>query len=332
MSFLVTPGHFSRRAELYHQLGQMTAAGIGLLQSLETLRRSPPARSFFLPLTQAIDLITRGSTFTEAFGSTGRWLPDFDRGVLRAAEHSGRLADCFRMLSQYYDNRAQLAREILSGLAYPVFLFHFAIFLGPFPELFLTGNVAAYLAKTLSMLLPIYVLVAVGIVACQGPRGESWRAFLEGVFRRVPLLGVALHALALARLAAALEALISAGVTILEAWEIAAAACGSTAIRRLVFAWKPRLLAGETPAELVRDDSLFPDLFGSLYHTGEISGQLDDTLKRIHAMYFEEGARKLRALAKWVPKFIYLAVALFIAYRVISFYAGYYAQVGEILK
>ena len=332
MSFLVTPRHFSRRAELYHQLGQMTAAGIGLLQSLETLRRSPPARSFFAPLTQTIDLITRGSTFTEAFGSTGRWLPDFDRGLLGAAEHSGRLADCFRTLSQYYDNRAQLAREILSGLAYPVFLFHFAVFIGPFPELFLTGNVAAYLAKVLILLLPIYVLVIVGVVACQGPRGENWRAFLEGVFRRIPLLGHALHCLALARLAAALEALISAGVSILEAWEIAAAACGSMALRRTVLAWKPRVLAGETPAEMVRSHSLFPDLFASLYHTGEISGQLDDTLKRIHTMYFEEGARKLRALAKWIPKFIYLAVALFIAYRIISFYAGYFSQIGDAMK
>ena len=113
----------------------------------------------------------------------------------------------------------------------------------------------------------------------------------------------------------------------IEAWELAAAASGSPALRRTVLAWKPRVTAGETPAEAVSNSPQFPELFANLYHTGEISGQLDDTLRRLQSYYQEEGTRKLHALAQWTPRIIYFAVALMIAYRVIKFWTGYFQQI-----
>ena len=77
---------------------------------------------------------------------------------------------------------------------------------------------------------------------------------------RFPCSEPARHYLALSRLAAALEALISAGVNIVEAWDLAATASGSPALRRAVATWKPQLAAGRTPAELVRACPLFPEI------------------------------------------------------------------------
>ena len=47
---IVTPGQFTQRAEFYHQLAQLTAAGIGVVQALEQIKRHPPASSFRAPL------------------------------------------------------------------------------------------------------------------------------------------------------------------------------------------------------------------------------------------------------------------------------------------
>ena len=54
---------------------------------------------------------------------------------------------------------------------------------------------------------------------------------------------------------------------------------------------------------------------------------LDETLLRIRRLYHEEGSRKLRAIAAWTPKIIYFGIAIMIAWRVISFWTSYYAQV-----
>ena len=52
MALIVTPGQFSQRAELYHQLAQLTSAGIGLVPALGQVQRHPPARSFREPLAR----------------------------------------------------------------------------------------------------------------------------------------------------------------------------------------------------------------------------------------------------------------------------------------
>jgi len=218
MALVITPRQLARRAELYHQLGQLTDAGIGLMQAIDTIRRSPPSRSFTIPLSRIYHSLEQGNTFGSSVRTAGTWVPGFDGALLDAGERSGRLPQCFKLLAHYYTERSQLARQVIGDLTYPLFLFHFAILIGPFPDLVLSGNIIGYLAKVLGVLVPIYVIVGVVLFASQASHGETWRAAMEALTRYVPFLGAARRALSLSRLAAALEALINAGVPVIEAW------------------------------------------------------------------------------------------------------------------
>lgn len=331
MPLIVTPGQLSRRSELYHQLAQLTAAGLGLVRAVEQLQSHPPARSYREPLRRLLDELAKGFTFSESAQRAGSWMTAFDIALLEAGERSGRLDVCFRVLADYYSDRARLARQMIADLAYPAFLLHFAVFIFPFPKLFLSGNWIAYLAQTFGSLIAIYALLALVIYAAQGKHGEVWRGFIERIIRLVPILGTARRELALSRLAMALEALISAGVSIIEAWELAATVSGSPALRRTVHAWGPDVRAGATPAEALNASGRFPDLFANQYMSGEVSGKLDEVLRRLHTYYQEEGTRKMRAVAQWTPRLIYLMVALGIAYYIIRFWSGYYGQIQKVM-
>jgi type II secretory pathway component PulF len=225
-----------------------------------------------------------------------------------------------------------LLQKTIASLLYPALLFHMAVFIAPLPDLFRSWNLAVYFAKTLGVLIPVYVMVGLLGYAAQGRHGERWRAVVEMFLGRVPYFGSARRNLALARLASALEALITAGVSIIEAWELAVAASGSPALRRAVFAWKPEVLAGLTPADAVRQSGVFPDLFCNLYHTGEVTGSLEETLGRLHTLYQEEGARQLKAVAEWTPKLVYFGVALMVAWQVIKFWTGYFDQINKTIQ
>lgn len=329
MPLIVTPGQFTQRAELYHQLAQLTAAGIDLLRALEQLHRHPPAGSFRAPLRATVLAVGQGNTFTEAVRQGGDWLPEFDYALIEAGERSGRLDTCFKLLADYYNDRARIARQVIADLAYPVALFHFAVFILPFSQFFLSGDWIVYLTRTFGVLLPVYGVTFLLIYAGQSRHGETWRSVVETALLPIPILGTARRYLALARLAAALEALIAAGVTIIEAWELAGAACGSPGIRRTVRSWKPDLLAGTTPADTVSRSSWFPEMFANLYHTGEVSGTLDDSLRKLRKYYQEEGTRKLHAVAQWLPRIIYLVIVLLIAWKIIAFWTGYFQQIGN---
>jgi len=331
MALIVTPSRLAAFADFYRRLAQLTAAGVPLILALKNLRQHPPARDFRAPLDRTLAELDDGSTFSQAIQRSAGWLPMFDAALLEAGEQSGRLDKSMSLLADFYDERARNARQMLADLAYPALLLHFAIFILPFPQLFLTGDVAAYLLKTLGVLVPLYTVVILGLIAGQGRHGEAWRSLVEVVTHPIPLLGTARRNLALARLTATLQALLGAGVNIFQSWDMAATASGSPALRRAVTGWRGQLEAGETPGDLLSRSRAFPDLFASHYRAGEVSGSLDESLQHLHHLYYEEGTRQARALARWVPRGIYFVVVLLIAWRIINFWMGYFGNIQNAL-
>ncbi len=328
---IFTPGQLSRRADFYYQLGQLTGAGLGITAALQQLRRTSRSARMQANIGAALLDIEAGATVSESFRRRTNWLPAFDIALLLAGERSGRLDATFAMLAGFYQDRAATARKLFSALLYPAFLIHFAVFILPFAEFFKTGNAGAYLLKTFGVLIPLYVITALLIFVSQGKRGAAWRSTFETLTTRIPFVGSGRRQLALARLAAALEALINAGETIVEAWPLAAAASGSPALEREINSWRSHFARGRTPAEVLRASRVFPDMFSNLYTTGEVSGSLDETLRRLHKYYADEGARDLQSAARIGPGIVYGIVAAYIAWQVIKFWTGYFNQINQVV-
>jgi type II secretory pathway component PulF len=332
---MTTPGRLKQQGSFYHQLASMTRAGVPIVQALETARRSPPNRALGRVAARVTELIAQGSSFTEAMRSFGRELPEFDVALLEAGETSGRLAECFQLLGDFYTERGRLASQVISALMYPAFLFHFALLIFPvtlLTELVWKGNASAYVVNKVQILLPTYALIWFFVWSMQARRGRAWRNMVEGLLNAIPLISSTRRDLALARLCAAMEALINAGVTIIEGWDIAARASGSYAIQRAVAEAKPRLLQGETPAEAISQQRVYPELFKGSYRTGEISGQLDDTLRRLYRHYMESATQGLERITTWAPKLVYIGVMLAIAFQIIKFWSGYFDQINKVMQ
>ncbi|MDX1952329.1 MAG: type II secretion system F family protein, partial [Verrucomicrobiota bacterium] len=194
MPLLILPRQLASRGEFYHQLDALTSAGIGIMQGLEMVARKPPSSWYRKLALQAHALLLRGSTFSEALLNSGEKLSEFDLSLLDAGEKSGRLDACFRLLAEYYKERAQLLRKVLSGLAYPFFIVHFAIFIFPVTlliNLVWQGAIAPWVQHKLSILLPLYAILAILIFVTRGDRGERWRAIMEQFTGAIPMFGTA---------------------------------------------------------------------------------------------------------------------------------------------
>lgn len=329
MPLFFSPGQYATRSQFYFQFAQFIAAGLSLTTALEHLERQGLGGSYRTAARCLREDIAAGFSFAEGMQRLGRWMPEFDLALVGAGEQSGRLDVSFRVLAEFYRERAQRLRELIGDLLYPLFLFHFAVFLLPFPALFISGNWMVYLGQTLGVLVPFYAVIALLIYAAQGGHGEEWRARVESVLRAVPMIGTAKQCLALSRLSLALEGLLNAGVGIVQAWELAAAASGSPAFRRVVMTWRAQVDAGRTPAEILAESDVFPELFASQYASGEISGKLEEVLQRMHRYYQEEGSRKIHLVTMWAPRLFYFAVVLMVAYRILQFYSGYFRQIRD---
>jgi type IV pilus assembly protein PilC len=326
MPLIVTPSELQRRADFYHQLQQLTSAGLGIVRSLDQLRRNAPSRAYRAKTQELMSLVEKGHPLGESLRAIPDWLPDFDVTLVESGEKSGRLDRCFRMLGDYYVERAKIAKRVISALAYPAFLLHL---------LAAVMTLVFFFWSPRSCIFPIvglgaaYVLTFLLLYATQHKHSEAWRAKVEGILNLIPVVGTARRHLALGRLAAALEALISAGVSIIEAWELAARASGSIVLQRTVESWHPLLQAGKTPAEMIESSERFPDIFTNQYAAGEVSGKLDETLERLQNYYQEDGGRKVQILAQWIPIGIYLLVLIGGGAFVIWFWITYYGKLWQ---
>jgi len=335
MPLLVTPAQLTRRSDLFHQLGQMTAAGLGVINAIEILQRNPPQAWMGRPLSIALGFLREGYSVSESFLRSGHWLSSFDIALIQAGETSGRLPQCFALQAQYYAERAVLIRQVIGFTIYPLFVFHLAVLLFPvsaFTDLILHGKTGVYVAQKILILAPIYGLALTLYYVMQSSRGEGWRSVIERVLNRVPVLGPARRSLAIARLSVAMEALLNAGVTIIEAWDLAAAASGSPALRRFVSESRNDWVSGRPPGETLSNRPEFPTAFASLYQTGEISGQLDDALRRSHALFQDEGARKLKTFIFGLAGVLVGLVFLLVAIQIVSFYMGYFQQINNVIN
>ena len=311
----------------------MIAAGVPLVQALEMASRNNALRGSKKNILALIGHLQEGHTFSDSMAKVQGWMPEFDAALLSVGEESGRLDTSFKLLARYYESRAKIIRDTISGLIVTVMTLN--VFLLVFPLGYLTGFVQGimnhdyaqcvlFLIEKFVVFGALYGSVGFLIFACQGNRGEKWRAMVESVFRLIPLLRTAVKYLALARLASALEALTNAGVSVIKSWELASAACGSPRLKREVLVWTPKLETGLTPADMVAQISYFPEMFSNLYHTAEISGKLDETLLRLHSYYEEEGFRTLQLFTRILNGIIYGSVALMVAISVIRFWVNYF--------
>lgn len=332
---IVTPGQLFRRADFYHQLTQLTAAGVGVTNALQQICHHPPGHSFSKPLQQTLGELAQGKPLSQSLRDAD-WLPDFDLTLIEAGERSGRLDSCFRSLANYYTDRGNIARQILTQMLYPAFLIHFATLVFyivlPWAGSQFNASIPMLFVGAALKLLPIYLAVTLLIIGSQSKHGEGWRSFLESVLHPVPVLGTARRSQALSRLSMALEALISAGVNIVEAWNLAAPASNSPALKHVVATWKTSLQSGSTPADLVNASRYFPATFANLYQTGEATGKLDETLQRLHVYYQEDSAYKIKMVVRAVCMAVYLGAVLLIAYKIIGFYTGYFNQVSNVMN
>jgi type IV pilus assembly protein PilC len=333
MDLLITPTQLSRRAELYYQLGSLVSAGIHLPNAIRQLKENPPSRSYRRPLELIGEKIEEGCPFHEAVQAAG-WLSDFDQNLLRSGEMSGRLDVTFKLLSKYYEQKATMTRKTINGLAYPLFLLHFGALIFPITSLqglVLRAEIWPWVFDKIKLLGPLYAFFIVLLVLMKMNRAESVLEVIERFTAWVPFYGKARRSMAVARLSIALEALLNAGVTIIEAWQFAASSCGSVRMKKEVMGWKEPMENGSTPSDLLSTSRSFPEMFRNLYAAGEISGTQDDTLRRLGEFYHEESARKFHLFTKTLIGVAFAAGALYVGYTAITFYAGQFKQVNDII-
>lgn len=313
------------RASLYRRLAALESAGIPVLTSIERLLEDGDRTARLLePVRQ---LLAGGEDLPTAFAKAPG-LSRFEAQVVAVGARAGALPDAFQQVADMFEERARASRELAAGLAYPVVLAHLALLL-PNVAVWVKDGTGAFLVATAVPLAVVYGLGFALVAAFRAARrADAVRA--DAALLRLPLLGPSLGAASLATSLRALRALYGAGTPITAALEGAADVAPNRAAGQ-VFERLRRAVDRdglELPQAILMQREL-PGTVADLLSSGAQAGKLEEALDHAARLTRDEAAhRRKLLLAGSVTAAMVLAMG-YGAYRVISFWAGYFAELNR---
>jgi type II secretory pathway component PulF len=310
----------------YRQLATMLDAGLALERALLTLQEQAGYGALRQALEDIRERVASGDRLVEALRRHSGLFQELEIAVIDAGERSGVLPDNLERLADYLEALYHARRRLMVGLAYPVILVHLAILIPPIPILMSTG-VGAYLETVFRGFLVLYGLAAgIYLLLRLIRRPESGRMLLDRILLSLPFFGRLLLRLSTSRFTRILATLYGAGIPVIESLRIASESCGNQVVSEAVLRVADGLDAGDRLSEAVAREPIFPRVFIEYVQTGEETGNLGGMMDKLGAYFRQEWESSLKLVVAVLPLLVYLSVALYIGYVVISFWLGHYGR------
>src|SRR5579864_8794498 len=232
------------------ELAVLLKAGLPLLQALDLMLDRMENQHFKAVLTDIRDRVKSGQDLSEAFEEHAELFPRLFPSTLKAGEKSGELEQVIRRFIRYLKLVMDARRRVISALIYPVVLICLSIAMISVMMVYVVPKITLFF-ENLEVKLPLMtrLLIAVsgfahdnviwlllgGVAAAAAYRAwsrtDGGKLWLDRAKLKVPFLGPVLHLFGLTEFCRSLATLLTGGIPLVPALEIATEAVGNLEIR-----------------------------------------------------------------------------------------------------
>lgn len=323
---IVQPG-FRIKALFFHELEQLLRSGIPLPKAMEIISHGAgPGR-----LAAAVNAgLTSNLDVSEAFQRAG--LSRGDVAVIEAGAGTGKLDYVFSQLATHYERLSKSRATIITKSLYPVFVLHLAILLLNIPAAMLGQSSGGYLGGVLTSLAIFYGLgmILFGATALLVKLYANQPAFAR-VLLLVPGLRQWFLTWTGSRFASVFALFVKSGGSLLRGMELAGAASGSVLIAQAARKIVTDVRSGMPLAQAVVGHPGLPSEIQRAIQVGDHSGRLDEECARAAETLEARTILMLDVLSEWLPRLLYVAVSLYIGWRIIGTFMNIGSAYGEVL-
>ena len=153
---------------------------------------------------------------------------------------------------------------------------------------------------------------------------------IDTVILKLPVLGVLMRKIAVARFTRTLGTLISSGVPILEGLDITAKTSGNAVIERALTQVRKSLEEGKSLTEPLKESEVFPGMVTQMIAVGEQTGAMDAMLQKIADFYEEEVDAAVKDLLTALEPIMIVFLGLVVGGVVISMYLPLFSLIGKL--
>lgn len=290
------------------QFSTMIDAGLPLVQALDILSSQVESKTLAKVLKQIKDDVEAGSTYADALKKHPRVFSELYANMVAAGEAGGILDTILNRLAAYIEKSMKLKKKVKGAMVYPIVVTTVAIgaiaiimvFVVPvFSKMFsqlggtlpLPTQIVIKISNFLGGLggLIVFGLIVGGVIALiQFRKTEKGKHTTDKILLKLPIFGVLINKVAVAKFTRTLGTLVSSGVPILDGLEITAKTSGNKVVEYAIMEVRKQVTGGKTLAEPLSKAQVFPPMVTHMISVGESTGALDSMLSKIADFYDDE--------------------------------------------
>jgi len=327
----------------------MYAAGLSIIRCLETLEEQSDKAALKAVIKDVRERVETGSSLREAFGRHAETFSEFFLGMVEAGEKGGRLGETLQMAALYLEKQADLRNKVKSAFAYPIvvgvmcclIVSALVIFVIPvFQKLYAQLHVPLP-APTLMLILIselvrnywMFVIPVAGLLfftirkTCRTPRA---RAMLDSFKLSMPIFGKLNRMIAVSRFVRTFSMMAQAGVTVLEAIELAKQGAGNQVMVMIAQDLQEEILVGNALAEPMSRHPIFPPMIVQLTAAGEEAGILPEMLAKGVDFLDSHIERMIRSLLTKIEPVLSVLMGLIVGSILLGVYLPMFDYMGHV--
>jgi len=322
------------------QFSTMIDAGLPLVQGLEILSEQVESKTLAKALTVIKADVESGSTYADALKKHPKIFSELYVNMVAAGEAGGILDTILNRLAAYIEKAMKLKKKVKGAMIYPAVVCTIAvgviavimIFVVPtFSKLFssmggtlpaptrLVINMSNFLAG-IGGFIVAGALVGIVVVIRQVRRTEKGKKSIDAFLLKLPIFGVILNKVAVAKFTRTLGTLVSSGVPILDGLEITAKTAGNKVIEYAVMEVRKAVAEGKTLEEPLSKAKVFPPMVTHMIAVGESTGALDAMLSKIADFYDDEVDNAVANLTSMMEPLLMVFLGIAVGFIVIAMY------------
>jgi len=321
------------------QFATMVNSGLSLLRALNILTEQTENKELARVLGEVRNDIETGNSLSSGMAKHPDVFPPLMVNMCKAGEVGGFLDSVMLQIATNYEAETKLRGKVKSAMTYPVvvlimaviavigmLLFIVPVFAGLFDTLGgtlpLPTRILVVLSNSLKVIIIPLIIVAVALKVTwkKVKRTPRVRNVMDPLKLKLPVFGMLMRKIALARFARNLGTMMQSGVPILQSLDIVAETTGNVVLERATRAVQESVRTGESLAGPLKEHPVFPPMVVQMMAVGEETGALDTMLHKIAEFYDQEVESTTESLTALIEPLMIAFLGAIVGSMIVALY------------
>lgn len=325
---------------LTRQLSTMLATGLPIVQALKLVGDSQQKAEMKSIIAQLTKSVAAGTPLSKAMRTVSPLFDTLYVDLVQTGEQSGNLAEVFERLAHYREKAEQLRAKVIKAMIYPFMVVLVALTVSylmltmvipEFEHMFqgfgadlpwFTQQVLKLSHGVQHYSMIFFITCAIGLLAAKWFHSRSFTVRLHSsrLLLRLPIIGEVVTKAAIAKFSRTLATSFAAGIPILDSLHTTSKTAGNLHYQTAIEEVAQQTATGVPMYVAMRNTGVFPELVLQMVMIGEESGQLDDMLNKIAAIYEFDVDNTVDNLSKILEPLIIVVLGTVVGSLVVAMY------------